>query len=98
MCYFKFGDFEVVSKMVLEMLRRGKVVRNLFGVVILGFDIVEGDRVKFRKVLEVKEYDILVFFINSMILYEEFVRDRKFLKFEVEVKDVFGVLLVKLYV
>ncbi|CAG7908935.1 unnamed protein product [Brassica rapa] len=98
MCHLKFGDLEAASKMVLEMLRRGKVARNSLGAAILGLDTAEGDRLKLRKVSEVKEHDTPVLSINSMIPYEEFVRDRKFLKLEAEAKDVLGALLAKLHV
>ncbi|CAH2039053.1 unnamed protein product [Thlaspi arvense] len=97
MCHLKFGDLESASKMVLEMLRRGKVARNSLGAAIIGFDTAgDDDRLNLRKVSgngsEVEEHD------NSMIPYEEFFRDRKFLKLEAEAKDVLGALLGKLHV
>ncbi|CAH8388376.1 unnamed protein product [Eruca vesicaria subsp. sativa] len=101
MCHLKFGDLESASKMVLEMLRRGKVARNSLGSAIFGFGTADDDRLKLRKQSEVKEDDndqTLVFSINSMIPYEEFVRDMKFLKLEAEAKDVLGALLAKLHV
>ncbi|CAF1923562.1 hypothetical protein HID58_063884 [Brassica napus] len=99
MCHLKFGDLEAASKMVLEMLRRGKVARNSLGAAILGLDTAE---LKLRKVsgegLEVKEHDSQVLSIHTMIPYEEFLRDRKFLNLEAEAKDVLGALLAKLHV
>ncbi|KAF2546579.1 hypothetical protein F2Q70_00019253 [Brassica cretica] len=99
MCHVKFGDLEAASKMVLEMLRRGKVARNSLGAAILGLDTAE---LKLRKVsgegLEVKEHDSQVLSIHSMTPYEEFLRDRKFLNLEAEAKDVLGALLAKLHV
>ncbi|ESQ36619.1 hypothetical protein EUTSA_v10006842mg [Eutrema salsugineum] len=103
MCHLKFGDLESASKMVLEMLRRGKVARNSLGAAILGFDTADDDRLNLRKVSgklsEVKEHDNPVAFsIRSMIPYEEFFKDRKFSKLEAEAKDVLGGLLAKLHV
>lgn len=106
MCHLKFGDLESASKMVLEMLRRGKVARNSLGAAILGFDTTDDDRLKLRKVSgigsEVKEHENpetpRVFSIHSMIPYEDFSRDRKFLKLEAEAKDVLVALLAKLHV
>ncbi|XP_056859336.1 pentatricopeptide repeat-containing protein At1g03100, mitochondrial [Raphanus sativus] len=98
MCHLKFGDLEAASKMVLEMLRRGKVARNSLGAAILGFGTAEDDKLKLRKESKVKEHDNHETPIHSMIPYEEFVRDRKFLKLEAEAKDVLGALLAKLHV
>ncbi|KAG2267472.1 hypothetical protein Bca4012_038728 [Brassica carinata] len=107
MCHLKFGDLESASKMVLEMLRRGKVARNSLGSAVLGFGCgtAEDDRIKLRKVSgkgsEDKEHgnhQTPLFSNNSMIPYEEFVRDRKFLKLEAEAKEVLGSLLAKLHV
>ncbi|CAA7056131.1 unnamed protein product [Microthlaspi erraticum] len=101
MCHLKFGDLESASKMVLEMLRRGKVARNSLGAAILGFDTADDDRLNLRKGSEVEESDnkeTRTFSTHSMIPYEEFFRDRKFLKLEAEAKDVLGALLAKLHV
>ncbi|XP_010474930.1 PREDICTED: pentatricopeptide repeat-containing protein At1g03100, mitochondrial isoform X2 [Camelina sativa] len=105
MCHLKFGDLESASKMVLEMLRRGKVARNSLGAAILGFDTADDDRLDLKKVSgkgsEVNEHDIpeiKVVSNHSMIPYDEFSRDRKFLKLEAEAKDVLGSLLSKLRV
>ncbi|XP_010474921.1 PREDICTED: pentatricopeptide repeat-containing protein At1g03100, mitochondrial-like [Camelina sativa] len=105
MCHLKFGDLESASKMVLEMLRRGKVARNSLGAAILEFDIADDDRLDLKKVSgkgsEANEHDIpeiKVVSIHSMIPYDEFSRDRKFLKLEAEAKDVLGALLAKLHV
>ncbi|EOA39093.1 hypothetical protein CARUB_v10011829mg [Capsella rubella] len=105
MCHLKFGDLQSASKMVLEMLRRGKVARNSLGAAILGFDTADDDRLNLKKVSgkvsEVKEHDdpdIKVGSIHSMIPYDEFSRDRKFLKLEAEAKDILDALLAKLHV
>ncbi|KAF8111777.1 hypothetical protein N665_0073s0126 [Sinapis alba] len=99
MCHLKFEDLEAASKMVLEMLRRGKVARNSLGSALLGFGTAEDDKLKLRKGSEVKEHDNHETPIHSMIPpYEEFVRDRKFLKLEAEAKEVLGALLAKLHV
>ncbi|KAL9304845.1 Pentatricopeptide repeat-containing protein mitochondrial [Arabidopsis thaliana] len=105
MCHLKFGDLESASKMVLEMLRRGKVARNSLGAAILEFDTADDGRLYTKRVSgkgsEVKEHDnpeTRVVSIHSMIPYDEFSRDRKFLKLEAEAKDVLGALLAKLHV
>ncbi|KAL1216547.1 Pentatricopeptide repeat-containing protein [Cardamine amara subsp. amara] len=101
MCHLKFGDLESASKMVLEMLRRGKVARNSLGAAILGFDRLILKKVS-GKGSEVIEHDNpetqMVSIHSSMIPYDEFSRDRKFLKLEAEVKDVLVALLAKLHV
>ncbi|KAG7652885.1 Pentatricopeptide repeat [Arabidopsis suecica] len=105
MCHLKFGDLESASKMVLEMLRRGKVARNSLGAAILGFNTTDDDRFNTKKVSEkgseIKEHDnpeTRVVSIHNMIPYDEFCRDRKFLKLEAEAKVVLGALLAKLHV
>ncbi|KAJ0245212.1 Pentatricopeptide repeat-containing protein [Hirschfeldia incana] len=102
MCHLKFGDLESASKMVLEMLRRGKVARNSLGSAVFGFGTAEDDRLKLRKITgigsKVKEHDNHETRVHSMIPYEEFVRDGKFLKLEAEAKDVLVALLAKLHV
>ncbi|CAN8311072.1 unnamed protein product [Cochlearia groenlandica] len=93
MCHLKFGDLESASKMVLEMLRRGNVARNSLGAAILGKVSGIGSEVK-----EHNKPKTRVSSFHNMIPYEEFFRDRKFLKLEAEAKDVLGSLLSKLHV
>ncbi|XP_010556779.2 PREDICTED: pentatricopeptide repeat-containing protein At1g03100, mitochondrial-like [Tarenaya hassleriana] len=99
--HLKSGDLDSASRLILEMLRKGKMARNSLGTAILGLDTVNGRSNPGKVAGEgTKVPDGLksrAFSTNSMISYEEFSRDRNFLKLEAEAKDVLCSLLAKLH-
>lgn len=100
-CHLKFGDLDSASNMVLTMLRKAKEARNSFATAALLFQV---DKKSYsglvsQEGLNLKESDGLENHqanIDPMISYEEFCRDRNFLKLDIEAKDVLKTLLAKL--
>ncbi|KAG2674666.1 hypothetical protein I3760_13G147900 [Carya illinoinensis] len=98
-CYLKFGDLDSASNMVLEMLRKAKEARNSLAAATLLYDTASSGKKSLpaeasgqslsQKRLEGSEN-------NRLIRYEEFSRDRNFLKLEAEAKQMLGTLLSKL--
>lgn len=98
-CHLKFGDLDSASNMVLEMLRKAKEARNSLAAATLVYDasasvnksppfVASGQSLSQRQ-LQGSEN-------NKLIRYEEFSRDRNFLKLEAESKQMLGTLLAKL--
>ncbi|KAG6682563.1 hypothetical protein I3842_13G149000 [Carya illinoinensis] len=98
-CYLKFGDLDSASNMVLEMLRKAKEARNSLAAATLLYDTASSGKKSLpaeasgqslsQKRSEGSEN-------NRLIRYEEFSRDRNFLKLEAEAKQMLGTLLSKL--
>ncbi|PRQ20684.1 putative pentatricopeptide [Rosa chinensis] len=105
-CHLKFGDLDSASNMVLEMLQKAKEVRGSLAVATLVFDAA-GRGSKFPHGVnsgswhysshgESYAYGDNRLPSNLVLSYEEFSRDRNFLRLEVEAKEVLGALLAKL--
>ncbi|CAL5212938.1 unnamed protein product [Lathyrus oleraceus] len=98
-CHLKFGDLDSASNMVLEMLRKAKEARNSLASAKFLVDSAKIDHnyspsLSISKDLEiVKDEQLIRKFILS---YEEFSKDRNFLKLEAESKAVLGSLSAKL--
>ncbi|KAF5447669.1 hypothetical protein F2P56_033201 [Juglans regia] len=98
-CHLKFGDLDSASNMVLEMLRKAKEARNSLAAATLLYDTASSGKKSppaeasgqslSQKQSEGSEN-------NRLIRYEEFSRDRNFLKLEAEAKQMLGTLLSKL--
>ncbi|XP_062026392.1 pentatricopeptide repeat-containing protein At1g03100, mitochondrial [Rosa rugosa] len=104
-CHLKFGDLDAASNMVLEMLRKAKEARGSLAVATLVFDAA-GRGNKFPHGVnsgswlsshgESSAYGDNRLPGNLVLSYEEFSRDRNFLRLEGEAKEVLGALLAKL--
>ncbi|XP_040991809.1 pentatricopeptide repeat-containing protein At1g03100, mitochondrial [Juglans microcarpa x Juglans regia] len=98
-CHLKFGDLDSASNMVLDMLRKAKEARNSLAAATLLYDTASSGKKSppaeasgqslSQKRSEGSEN-------NRLIRYEEFSRDRNFLKLEAEAKQMLGTLLSKL--
>jgi pentatricopeptide repeat protein len=106
-CHLKFGDLDSASSMVLEMLRKAKEARNSLASAKFMFDATKIDpnyssrpasvhSLSNSKDLECFKDDQLI--RNYVLSYEEFSKDRNFLKLEEESKSVLGSLFSKLQV
>ncbi|KAJ4845373.1 hypothetical protein Tsubulata_039388, partial [Turnera subulata] len=102
MCHLKFGDLDSASNMVLKMFQRAKEARNSLATAKLLFNAnskSSGEQVSQETLnaiesdgSETKRSDK-----DSMISYEELLRDRKFLKLDAEAKEILNGLLEKLH-
>ncbi|WJX93705.1 hypothetical protein P8452_75197 [Trifolium repens] len=106
-CHLKFGDLDSASSMVLEMLRKAKEARNSLASAKFMSDAAKIDpnysprpasvhSLSNSKDLECVKDDQLI--RNDVLSYEEFSKDRNFLKLEEESKSVLGSLFSKLQV
>lgn len=104
-CHLKFGDLDSTSNMVLEMLRKAKAAKNSLASAKFMIDTSEvvhkysPGLASMQSVSVNQDSDCLKFsnpIRNSVLSYEEFSRDRNFLKFGAESKAVLGSLLAKL--
>ncbi|CAL0299381.1 unnamed protein product [Lupinus luteus] len=103
-CHLKFGDLDSASNMVLEMLRKAKEARNSLATAKFMIGAADTDRnypgpasvhsLRNSKVLNSLENKKSI--SNSILSYQEFSKDRNFLKLEAESKTVLGSLLAKL--
>lgn len=104
-CHLKFGDLDSASSMVLEMLRKAKEARNSLASAKFLVDAAKIDHnysprsasvysLSYSKDLEIVKDDQLI--RNVIVSYEEFSKDRNFLKLEAESKAVLGSLSAKL--
>lgn len=104
-CHLKFGDLDSASNMVLEMLRKAKEARNSLAAAKFMIDAAEIDdnyypgsasvrSLSNGEVLSSSEDSKSI--SNAILSYEEFCKDRNFLKLEAESKAVLGSLLAKL--
>ncbi|KAB1203314.1 hypothetical protein CJ030_MR8G003129 [Morella rubra] len=100
-CHLKFGDLDSASNMVLDMLRKARKARNSLAAATLVYDVAASGIKSLPAVAsgqssnhgqsEGSES-------SKLISYEEFLRDRNFLKLEVEAKQMLGNLLAKLQI
>ncbi|KAJ6998429.1 hypothetical protein NC653_014573 [Populus alba x Populus x berolinensis] len=100
-CHLKFGDLDAASNMVLIMLRKAREARNSFATAALFFPIDKKSSPGpvSQESLSHKESGGLGNNRSNKdlrISYEEFYRDRNFLKLETEAKEVLSTLLVEL--
>lgn len=105
-CHLKFGDLDSASQMVLEMLRKAKKAQNSIGIATLAFEAVENGNANIlpKKQVSVEgsyhrksdESENLRLLESLNLSFEDFSRDRKFLKLEAQAKELLDVLLVKL--
>ncbi|CAK7346550.1 unnamed protein product [Dovyalis caffra] len=100
-CHLKFGDLDAASNMVLIMLRKAKEARNSFATAALLFpnEKKSSPGPVSLESLNHKELGGLGNNISNkdpVISYEDFSRDRKFLKLDTEAKKVLNTLLAKL--
>ncbi|XP_004505419.1 pentatricopeptide repeat-containing protein At1g03100, mitochondrial [Cicer arietinum] len=104
-CHLKFGDLDSASNMVLEMLKKAKEARNSLASAKFMIDAAKIDQnysprsasvhiLSNSKDLESVKNDQLI--RNTALSYEEFSKDRNFLKLEMESKAVLGSLFAKL--
>ncbi|KEH30767.1 putative tetratricopeptide-like helical domain-containing protein [Medicago truncatula] len=104
-CHLKFGDLDSASNMVLEMLRKAKEARNSLGSAKFLINTTKTDHsssprpasahnLSNSKDLESVKIDQLI--KNDVLSYEEFSKDRNFLKLEAESKAVLSSLFAKL--
>lgn len=98
-CHLKFGDLESASNMVLKMLQKAKEARNsLAAATLLIQDKSKSSTGQFSQE-SLNHRDGLEKNRSTgvcMISYEEFSKDRNFLKLEAEAKELLGALLGKL--
>ncbi|KAI3470371.1 hypothetical protein Pfo_027034 [Paulownia fortunei] len=103
-CHLKFGDLDSASHMVLEMLRKAKKAQNSLGVANLIFETDKRSSTLPYQDVSVKDlYDMKsdkpknpVLLRRQFLCYEDFCRDRKFLRLEAETKELLDSLVVKL--
>lgn len=100
-CHLKFGDLDAASNMVLIMLRKAREARNSFATAALLFPIDKKSSPGpvSQESLSHKESGGLGNNRSNKdltISYEEFYRDRNFLKLDTEAKEVLSTLLVEL--
>lgn len=101
-CDLNFGDLESAANMVLEMLRKGKKAQNSLGASTLVFEahrsantliLPSVKALNHRKSGGLENPRLLT---NLSVSFEEFCRDRKFLKLEALAKELLDALLAKL--
>ncbi|KAJ1433097.1 Tetratricopeptide-like helical domain superfamily [Sesbania bispinosa] len=104
-CHLNFGDLDSASNMVLEMLRKAKEARNSLAAAKFMIGAAKIDRnhspgpASVHSLSNSKDLDNLKDdepIINAILSYEEFSKDRNFLKLEAESNGVLGSLLAKL--
>ncbi|XP_068339680.1 pentatricopeptide repeat-containing protein At1g03100, mitochondrial-like [Pyrus communis] len=103
-CHLKFGDLDSASNMVLEMLRKAKAARSSLAVATLVFDAAgKGNKSlgpgslsgKSSSYVESNGYEDNGL-SSPLVSYDEFSRDRNFLRLETDAKEVLGAVLAKL--
>ncbi|XP_061366981.1 pentatricopeptide repeat-containing protein At1g03100, mitochondrial [Gastrolobium bilobum] len=104
-CHLKFGDLDSASSMVLEMLRKAKEARNSLAAAKFMIGAAEIDHNYYpgpdsvHSLSSSKDSDSLENnkpIKNAVLSYEEFSKDRNFLKLEAESNAALGSLLAKL--
>ncbi|KAK6137788.1 hypothetical protein DH2020_028468 [Rehmannia glutinosa] len=96
-CHLKFGDLDSATHMVLEMLRKVKKAQNSLGVANLIFETDKrGSRLPSLDVSPKDLCDVKSDKPKELLCYEDFCRDRKFLRLEAETKELLDSLVVKL--
>lgn len=104
-CHLKFGDLDSASNMVLEMLSKAKEARNSLAAAKFTIDAAKIDHsyssgpASMHSLSNGKDLDSFKnnqLIRNVVLSYEEFSKDRNFLKLEAESKAVLISLLAKL--
>ncbi|PIN21623.1 hypothetical protein CDL12_05659 [Handroanthus impetiginosus] len=103
-CHLKLGDLDSASHMVLEMLCKAKKAQNSLGVANLRFEIdgkgsaspCQDSSVKdlYDKGSDKHENPVLL--QNHILCYDDFCRDRNFLRLEAETKELLDRMVMKL--
>ncbi|WCJ20052.1 Pentatricopeptide repeat (PPR) superfamily protein [Euphorbia peplus] len=101
-CHLKFGDLDSAAKMVLKMLQKAKEAQNALAAAkfVVGANGWSSDRRVSLESLNQREPNGLsedtLNARDPIISYEEFSKDRKFLKLDAEAKRLLEILLAKL--
>ncbi|XP_065861099.1 pentatricopeptide repeat-containing protein At1g03100, mitochondrial [Euphorbia lathyris] len=101
-CHLKFGDLDSASNMVLKMLQKAKEAQNALAAakLVAGANSWSSDRRVSVESLNQRQPDGLsedtLNGEDPIISYEEFSKDRKFLKLDAEAKRLLEILLAKL--
>lgn len=99
--HLKVGDLDSASQMVLQMLHRAKKAQSSFRATASAFKTVaNGNRSSpghvSKEDLDCRELDGVEYpTLPPLLSYENFSRDRKFLKLEAEAKELLDVLVFK---
>ncbi|XP_071730187.1 pentatricopeptide repeat-containing protein At1g03100, mitochondrial-like [Rutidosis leptorrhynchoides] len=97
-CHLKFGDLESASQMVKEMLRKAKKAQNSLGMSTFMFEVTKINKVEARESLtheKSNDVESSTPIRTQTLTFEEFSRDRKFLKLEAEAKELLDTLVLK---
>ncbi|KAK4487890.1 hypothetical protein RD792_003628 [Penstemon davidsonii] len=94
-CHLKFGDLDSASEMVLEMLHKANRAQNSLGVANLMFEADK--RNSMLPHIKSDQPENPVVFQEHFLCYEDFFRDRNFLRLEAEAKEVLDRMIVKLH-
>ncbi|KAI3703382.1 hypothetical protein L1987_73412 [Smallanthus sonchifolius] len=94
-CHLKFGDLESASHMVLEMLRKAKRAQNSLGMSTFMFEVMKVDKIESQESLIHEKSSDAASTRTQTLTYEDFCRDRKFLKLEAEAKELLKTLVMK---
>lgn len=103
-CHLKFGDLDSASDMVLEMLRKAKKAQNSLAVATLVLEAAGNDKSlptthipgPNQRQEKPNGSHNMSLIENQIISYDEFSRDRNFVKLGNEAKEVLLTLLAKL--
>ena len=105
-CHLKLGDLDSASNMVLEMLRKAKEARNSLAAAKFMIGAAKTDNnyspglasaQSLRNTKDLDSFENKKPLRNVVLCYEEFSKDRNFLKLEAESKAVLDSLLAKLH-
>nr|XP_043628958.1 pentatricopeptide repeat-containing protein At1g03100, mitochondrial [Erigeron canadensis] len=97
-CHLKFGDLDSASHMVLEMLRKAKKAQNSLGISNFKFEVAKVGEIESQASLtheKLANTESSTPLKRQTLSYEEFYRDRKFLKLEAEAKELLKTLVMK---
>ncbi|KAL4564473.1 hypothetical protein LXL04_028537 [Taraxacum kok-saghyz] len=92
-CHLKFGDLDSASHMVLEMLRKAKKAQDALGIATFRFEAAKIDNplTQFHQIELTHEKSTT----TQTLTYEDFCKDRKFLKLEEEARELLNRLVTK---
>ncbi|KAK4436096.1 Pentatricopeptide repeat-containing protein, mitochondrial [Sesamum alatum] len=103
-CHLKFGDLDSASLMVLEMLRKAKKAQNSLGLANLIFETDKKGHTSPDQDVTVKDlhdmksdkHENPVLLRRDFLSFEDFCRDRKFMRLEAETKKLLDSLVMML--
>ncbi|CAN0913926.1 Pentatricopeptide repeat-containing protein At1g03100, mitochondrial [Linum grandiflorum] len=95
-CHLKFGDLESASDMVLQMLQKAKQAQNSLAMATFRFSGDNNPSSSGQVPQESSNSNDLGSCMNTIISYQDFSRDRYFLKLQAEAKQVLETLLAEL--